>query len=154
MTKRYTADDFANAMFAEHPNPECVDARFAARMNQSTAYPWLLDGVPGNSDAAMAERGWVPVPTKPTITESRYRFMVEGMGFDFKAGFNDALGEFGVEVIPDPEPTNADRLEELIISAPGNFEGVQAILKRPANVRAWAEYLDEQGVTAPNVKGN
>ena len=146
----YTAADFANAMFAEHPNPECVDARFAARMNQSTAYPWLLDGVPGNSDAAMAERGWVPVPTKPTITESQYRLALdEDRDPQYVYGFTAAMRLFGGEVIPDPEPTNTDRLEELIISARVSFEGVETVLKRPANARAWAEYLDEQGVTAP-----
>ena len=91
MTK-YTADDFANARFAEHP-----DGRIAARLETEEARPWesVRDF---DTDEGMAGDGWVPVPTKPTITESRYRFMVEGMGFDFKAGFNDALGEFGVEI--------------------------------------------------------
>ena len=77
---------------------------------------------------------------KPTITESRYRFMVEGMGFDFKAGFNDALGELGIEVIPDPEPTNTDRLEEIL----------KEVWTPAQSARTFAEYLDEQGVTAPN----
>ena len=53
-------------------------------------------------------------------------------------------------VIPDPEPTNTDRLERLIresgltISDNG-IEGYAAEL---------AASLDEDGVTAPNVKGN
>src|SRR5699024_12509713 len=89
MTKRYTAADFANAKFAEHPS-----GSKAVRSGYPLP-PWLIDssGAPfvWQEDQEMADEGWVPVPTKPTITESRYRFMVEGMGFDFKAGFNDAL---------------------------------------------------------------
>ena len=57
----YTAEDFAQAMFAEHPDPDAVDARYAARMSRDPEYPWLLDGVPGNGDEHMARDGWVPV---------------------------------------------------------------------------------------------
>lgn len=57
----YTAEDFANARFAEHPDPVAVDARYAARMNRAPEYPWLLDGVPGNGDEHMARDGWRPV---------------------------------------------------------------------------------------------
>ena len=90
---------------------------------------------------------------KPTITETEYSDYVDDLGLG-ELTLEEILADFGIEVIPDPEPTNTDRLEKLIISAPGNFEGVEAILKRPANVRAWAEYLNDHGVTAPNVKGN
>ena len=79
--------------------------------------------------------------TKPTITESRYRFMVEGMGFDFKAGFNDALGEFGIEVIPDPEPTD----EELLAGIIRNIDDWQSI----TSPELLAKYLNTAGVTPP-----
>ena len=63
MTK-YTAADFANARFAEHPN-----GRIAARNTNDPDYPWGTDqdALP---DEDMASYGWVPVPTKPSITES------------------------------------------------------------------------------------
>ena len=143
MTKRYTVADFANAKFAEHE-----DGRTAMKPSGHTRWDVkFLDGrrsVRGNYH--MAHNGWVPVPTKPTITESRYRFMVEGMGFDFKAGFNDALGEFGVEVIPDPEPTNTELLAGII----RNIDDWQAI----TSPELLAKYLNTAGVTPPNVKGN
>ena len=91
---------------------------------------------------------------RPTITESETIREEEAHGTNFWLGFRKGFERAGGEIIPDPEPTNTDRLEKLIISAPGNFEGVEAILKRPANVRAWAEYLNDHGVTAPNVEGN
>ena len=146
---KYTAADFANARFAEHP-----DGRIAARLQTEEARPWesVRDF---HADEGMAGDGWVPVPTKPQITESQYRLALdEDRDPQYVYGFADAMHLFGGEVIHDPEPTNTDRLEELIISARVNFEGVETVLKRPANARAWAEYLDEQGVTAPNVKGN
>ena len=156
MTRRYTAADFANARFAEHPN-----GRTARRIEaeRGTVFAWSMEHKDGEEDYCadehLVDHGWVPVPANPTITESQYKLALdEDRGPQYVYGFTDAMHLFGGEVIPDPEPTNTDRLEELIISAPGNFEGVQAILKRPANVRAWAKYLDRNGVTAPNVKGN
>src|SRR5699024_12504064 len=112
--------------------------------------PWLIDSSRASfvweEDQEMADEGWVPLPTKPTITESRYRFMVEGMGFDFKAGFNDALGEFGVEVIPDPEPTD----EELLAGIIRNIDDWQAI----TSPELLAKYLNTAGVTPPKEKDN
>ena len=141
MTKRYTAEDFANARFAEHPT-----GRVAARNGDDPHYVWVIGENGRVSDHCMALADWTPVPTKPTITSSRYRFMVEGMGFDFKAGFNDALGEFGVEVIPDPEPTD----EELLAGIIRNIDDWQAI----TSPELLAKYLNTAGVTPPNVKGN
>ena len=141
MTK-YTAADFANAQFAEHE-----DGRLAVRSDPSDHGAQWVDGeCDWHSDEVMADDGWVPVPTKPTITSSRYRFMVEGMGFDFKAGFNDALGEFGVEVIPDPEPAD----EELLAGIIRNIDDWQSI----TSPELLAKYLNTAGVTPPNAKGN
>lgn len=137
----YTADDFANAKFAEHPNPEDVDARYAARMNTDPAYPWLLDGVPGNTDEAMSRTGWVPVPTKPTITESDYRSLTRYGNAHYQGGFNDALTEFGIAVIPDPPPTD----EELLAGIIRNIDDWQSI----TSPELLAKYLNTAGVTPP-----
>ena len=148
MTK-YTAADFANARFAEL-------GKYGIRAHKSAGDSyWQRDGIKRATNEEMADAGWVPVPTKPQITESRFMELVEVCSFaDGQASYREFCRLAGIEIAPDPEPTNTDRLEKLIISAPGNFEGVEAILKRPANVRAWAEYLNEHGVTAPNVKDN
>lgn len=146
MTK-YTADDFANAKFAEHP-----DGRTARRIEseRGTVFAWSVERAGGEEDYCadeyLAAHCWVPVPTKPTITESRYRFMVEGMGFDFKAGFNDALTEFGIAIIPDPEPTD----EELLAGIIRNIDDWQSI----TSPELLAKYLNTAGVTPPNVKDN
>ena len=142
MTK-YTADDFANARFAEHP-----DGRVAARFGYPSTRPWESSNS-SHSDSTMAERGWVPVPTKPTITESQFRPIASrlfkrwpDLGV-FMSNLQHELSSLGIEIVNDPEPTNTDRLRELH--------------------RAWinecgdltlSEYFDKHGVTAPNVKGN
>ena len=148
MTK-YTAADFANARFAEL-------GKYGLRAHKSAGDSyWQRDGIKRATNEEMADAGWVPVPTKQQITESRFMELVEVCSFaDGQASYREFCRLAGIEIAPDPEPTNTDRLEKLIISAPGNFEGVEAILKRPANVRAWAEYLNDHGVTVPNVKDN
>ena len=143
MTQKFSAADFANARFAEHPNPETVDAQYAARMSTNPRYPWLLDGVPGNTDSAMAKTGWVPVPTKPTITSRRYQILMRYENAHYQGGFNDALAEFGIEIVDGPEPTNTDRLKQLI----KDYDECDSYISLP-------EFLDQFGVTAPNVKGN
>lgn len=76
----YTEKDFANARFAVHPDPETVNARYAARMSRDPEFPWLLDGVLGNGDEHMARDGWVPVVESAThertIAELRYDLTV------------------------------------------------------------------------------
>ena len=145
MTK-YTAADFANAKFAEHPNPDAVDARYAARMNTDPTYPWLLDGVPGNTDEAMSRTGWVPVPTKPTITESQFARAVAGVWGDEGSGPTDSNGfargflfRLGINVIPDPEPTD----EELLAGIIRNIDDWQSI----TSPELLAKYLNTAGVT-------
>ena len=143
MTK-YTAADFANARFAEHP-----DGNIAARFNTDPLWPWWHSG-DEFKDEAMARDGWVPVPSRPTITESEYR---EGTG-NFSAfnrvGFDAALRIAGVEVVPDPEPTNTDRLEQLIRESDFKVSGFFG----HAAFGSFAKYLNDHGVTAPNMKDN
>ena len=143
MTQKFSAADFANARFAKHPRPESVDAQFAARMNTNSHHPWLLDGVPGNTDAAMARDGWVPVPTKPTITARELR-NVNGVGY--VSGFIDGFLRSGGEIIPDQEPTD----EELLAGIIRGIDDWQSI----TSPELLAKYLNTAGVTPPNVKGN
>ena len=146
MTRTYTAADFANAQFAKHPNPETVDAQYAARMGTNPRYPWLLDGVPGNTDIAMVETGWVPVPTKPTITRSEMREKCGGRPLGYAKGFITGFEKAGGEIIPDSEPTD----EELLAGIIRNIDDWQSI----TSPELLAKYLNTAGVTAPNVKGN
>src|SRR5699024_1375163 len=66
MTKRYTAADFANARFAEHE----ASGDLATRDSGDSVYVWRAPGLGFATDRRMVDAGWVPVPTKPTITRS------------------------------------------------------------------------------------
>ena len=142
MTK-YTAADFANAKFAEHP-----DRALAA--NWGGGSEWTVfdnEGFCGHLDSqGLADYGWVPVPTKHTITESDYRSLTRYGNHHYQSGFNDALREFGIEIIPDPEPTD----EELLAGIIRNIDDWQSI----TSPELLAKYLNTAGVTPPNVKGN
>ena len=147
MTKRYTADDFANAKFAEHP-----DVGVAARTAPHSRLPWESRSS-RYSDEEMADEGWVPVPTKPTITESQFTRAAAGVWGDEGSGPMDSNGyargflfRLGIEVIPDPEPTD----EELLAGIIRNIDDWQSI----TSPELLAKYLNTAGVTAPNVKGN
>ena len=58
-TKQYTAEDFANAKSARHP-----DGPTAARFDDHSARPWLTDGEVWFSDADMVDHGWAPKPKR------------------------------------------------------------------------------------------
>jgi hypothetical protein len=144
MTK-YTANDFANARFAEHP-----DGRLAHRVNRPDGGSWAIEDLNGNRDRVnenyMARKGWVPVPTKHTITRSRYQILMRYENAHYQGGFNDALTEFGIEMVDDPEPTD----EELLAGIIRNIDDWQSI----TSPELLAKYLNTAGVTAPNTKGN
>ena len=129
MTKRYTVADFANAKFAEHPN-----GGYAHRMPDG----WVVGSRQRHSDEAMAHAGWVPVPTKPTITARELR-NVNGVGY--VSGFIDGFLRSGGEIIPDPEPTD----EELLAGIIRNIDDWQSI----TSPELLAKYLNTAGVTAP-----
>ena len=147
MTKRYTATDFANARFAEHPS-----GRIAARLYEGDALDWFDSNEHAHTDAALARDGWVPVPTKPTITESDVNkiafsvFTLKPNLSTIMSWLNRELTDAGVEVIPDPEPTD----EELLAGIIRNIDDWQSI----TSPELLAKYLNTAGVTAPNVKGN
>ena len=135
MTK-YTADDFANAKFAEHE-----DGRVISRCNPASKYAW--ENNRGDlTDAEMADEGWVPVPTKPQITESQYKLALdEERDPQYVHGFTDAMHLLGVEVIPDPEPTD----EELLAGIIRSIDDWQSI----TSPELLAKYLNTAGVTPP-----
>ena len=139
MTK-YTPDDFANAKFAEHP-----DGRIAVRFNIFPAFPWTSNKGSATDeyrDVGMAHAGWVPVPTKPQITESQYRLALdEERDPQYVHGFTDAMHLLGGEVIPDPEPSD----EELLAGIIRNIDDWQAI----TSPELLAKYLNTAGVTPP-----
>jgi hypothetical protein len=148
MTK-YTADDFANARFAEHE-----DGRRAVRTSTPVA-PWIMEmrNGPGHcaKDSEMAAFGWVPVPSKPTITDSQ---LEEACGVwyesdDFLMGFMAGYEKAGGTTIDDPEPTNTEKLADILVES---FNGMEFDLED--SFREIAAVLDRHGVTAPNVKGN
>ena len=136
MTRRYTAADFENAKFAEHE-----DGFIAARLNYDPSYPWVhsLDEF---TDADMSRQGWVPVSTKPVLTESEVKKMVGNYEVDdFAAGFAGGVRYAGGEVIPDPEPTD----EELLAGIIRNIDDWQSI----TSPELLAKYLNTAGVTPP-----
>ena len=136
----HTADDFANAKFAEHP-----DGRIAAKLYEDIdALDWFDSNEYAHTDAALAHAGWVPVPTKPTITESQFAELSKDLK-NRTTILACALERAGIAIAPDPEPTNKERLAQLIGG------GIKANKQYADGL---AEYLDDMGVTAPNVKGN
>ena len=139
MTK-YTAEDFANAKFAEHES-----GRLAARFNIDPEFPWTFNTgyrTDEYKDAGMARWGWVPVPTKPTLTESEVKKMVGNYEVDdFAAGFAGGFRYAGGEIIPDPEPTD----EELLAGIIRGIDDWQSI----TSPELLAKYLNTAGVTPP-----
>lgn len=134
---KYAAQDFANAKFAEHPDGGAGSHR--------RHDGWVLGSEARHSDADMARAGWVPVPTKPQITESQYKLALdEDRDPQYVYGFTNAMRLFGGEVTPDPEPTNTERLEQLVRESGfkvSDFLGY-------ATYDSFAKYLNDHGVTA------
>ena len=143
MTKRYTAADFANAKFAEHR-----DGRTAMKSSGHTRWDVkFLDGhISDRGNYHMASFGWVPVPTKPTITDSEVGEIAEEESDDWLLGFISGFEKAGGEVVPDPEPTD----EELLAGIIRGIDDWQSI----TSPELLAKYLNTAGVTPPNVKGN
>ena len=138
MTKKYTAADFANARFAEL-------GKYGIRAHKSAGDSyWQRDGIKRATNEEMADAGWVPVPTKQQLTERDYADYVDDLGLG-ELTLEEILADFGIEIIPDPELTNAERLTEM--------HKDWSCLANPES-ETFPEYLDRQGVTAPTVKGN
>lgn len=140
MTRRYTAADFANAKFAE-----LGKHGLRAHKSAGDSY-WQRDGIKRATNEEMAAAGWVPVPTKPTITESETVREEEAHGTNYWLGFRNGFVRAGGEIIPDPEPTD----EELLAGIIRNIDDWQSI----TSPELLAKYLNTAGVTPPNVKDN
>ena len=137
MTK-YTAADFANARFAEHPN-----GLLATRSDPDDIHkPWADGGGDWFSDQAMVDDGWVPVPTKPTITELIAAFNELSKDLKNRATILACdLERAGIAIIHDPEPTD----EELLAGIIRNIDDWQSI----TSPELLAKYLNTAGVTPP-----
>ena len=147
MTKRYTAADFANARFAEHEDGRAIAVRWTHDYGSEPDDYWVYERPLNNrfskeaTHQEMADMGgWVPVPTKPTLTESSIKKMVGDYAVDeFAAGFAGGFRYAGGEIIPDPEPTD----EELLAGIIRNIDDWQSI----TSPELLAKYLNTAGVT-------
>lgn len=134
MTKRHTAADFANAKFAEHPA--------GGRGHRIGPNEWRLgDSTCRFSTEEMIRDGWVPVPSKPTITDSEVGEIAEEESDDWLLGFISGFEKAGGEVVPDPEPTD----EELLAGIIRGIDDWQSI----TSPELLAKYLNTAGVTPP-----
>ena len=144
MTKRYTAADFANARFAEHP-----DGGIAMRSEPGDFDEWDTNVEGWHSDDSMAHYGWVPVIPARTIHDSDVEALCTDTASyerdDYLDGFIQGFQQAGGVILEDPEPTNTERLTEMYKD--------WSCLASPES-ETFPEYLDRHGVTAPNVKGN
>ena len=81
-----------------------------------------------------------------TITESELSEAVENSSAWTDEGFGrDIISHFGIEVVPDPEPTNAEKWEKFIRGTHFNVSGWTGF----DATEQFAKILDEQGVKAP-----
>lgn len=77
-------------------------------------------------------------PAKPTITESE---IAKAFGPEYVAWARMCLARIGVTVVPDPEPTNAELLERLLLDL--------ELVSDPTERKNMAEALSAEGVKAP-----
>lgn len=101
----YSAKDFENAKFAEHP-----DGGRAIRRQINGNAPWHVR-FNWESDEYMARYGWIPAPTKPQITEADYTDYVDDLALG-ELTLEEILADLGVKVITDSGRTNTDMLKE------------------------------------------
>ena len=83
-----------------------------------------------------------------TITWSDYQRLMDDTSMPYGVGFTDGFHQAGGSIIPDPEPTNAEKLEALLeggdINAQWGLRGGGVMFAREL-----AHALDEAGVKAP-----
>lgn len=153
MTRKYTAADFENARFAEHESGRAIAIRWTHDYGSEPDDYWVYERPLNNrfsleaTHQEMADMdGWVPVFPARTIHDRDVEALCTDTASyerdDYLDGFIRGFQQAGGTILDDPEPTNTERLTDLLKKAP-----IQSI-------DAWAEYLNDHGVTAPNVKGN
>lgn len=135
MSKKHTAEDFANARFATNDSGSAAHRRYDG---------WVLGSEVRHTDEQMASAGWVPVQAPGrTITQSEYNDVVYSRVIGFRQGYDAAMLAFGGRVVPDPVPTNVELLAKLIRESGipvGNFDD---------DYKELAKSLDEDGVKVP-----
>ena len=138
MGKKYTAEDFANARFAEHPA--------GGRGHRIGPNEWRLgDSTFRFSTEEMIGDGWVPVTPAATITDSDVENLCDPYLYNNDAyldGFIQGFQAAGGTILDDP--TNLDRLKQLHeawIEDHGAMSNMSLV-----------EYLDQHGVRAEEVK--
>ena len=145
MTRTYTAADFANARFAKHESGRAIAIRWTHDYGSGPDDYWVYERPLNNRFSLEATHqemanmgGWVPVPTKPTITESQFKELSEDLK-NRTTILACALERVGIKVIPDPEPTD----EELLAGIIRNIDDWQSI----TSPELLAKYLNTAGVT-------
>lgn len=82
-------------------------------------------------------------PCRVTITESELRAATETVGHsDVGPKTKTVLSLIGITIIPDPEPTNAEKLADVYRSWCGLNEVPNSLIR----------FMDQAGVTAPEEK--
>lgn len=149
--KKYTAEDFAKAQAATLNRTRGL----GGRVDPGDSLPWLIlseDDRRWVRDEDMAAGGWVPVPpppATPTITESELReTIMGGSGFAdaIRDGVTASLSRLGIEVVPDPVPSNAERLAKMLRQAWDRTTPFESPTEQAEGLAVW---LDDRGVTAP-----
>lgn len=146
--KKYTAEDFAKAQAATLNRTRGL----GGRVDHGDSLPWLIlseDDRRWVRDEDMAAGGWVPVPSspaKPTITESKFEEEFGLFSRTDKRLMMGRLDRLGITVVPDPEPTNAERLTRGLACALDGLDWQTGDLDFISNL---TEALDAAGVTAP-----
>ena len=73
-----------------------------------------------------------------TITESRYRALTDSDPEEYRSGFSDGFFFAGGCIVPDPEPTNAEKLADF----------VRQLSRTVMSAEECGKWLDERGVKA------
>lgn len=141
---KYSVSDFREAQFAR-----TEDGLVAMRAFPDRHEPWIFVTTKGTTalrtDSSMPREDWIPV-TGRTITESERDDWTSHMTMGGLGGFDEALERLGFTVVPDPEPTNAEKLEPFVkqIIADVRLNGYNA-----ESAAYWAGRFDVAGVKAP-----
>ena len=112
MTRRYTAADFANAKFAEHPA--------GGRGHRIGPNEWRLgDSTFRFYTEEMIPDGWVPVPTKPTITDSEVGEIAEHKTDGWLDGFITGYQKAGGTILDETPRERVARLVNEMVDGRG-----------------------------------
>ena len=140
MTKRYTAADFANALFAEHPA--------GGRGHRTDFNKWRLsDSTMTHTSSSLVLDGWIPVTPAATIADSDVENLCDPHLYNNDAyldGFIQGFQAAGGTILDDPEPTEAQKIEQLLWQISSEYSSVT--LHGAEAVKGWAHQLAKHGV--------